>query len=137
MSHFLYKLSYLIHCKNFVDVFSPIIVIVASRNMIFYVLMKKSSKCEPQYFTFLMSKFFTVNIQWNLGPCRDLGAFLIEFLKNFISWQHEASAEKMCQIVIISQNSEQFEKLNICIVCYITNHQKSLISKFILYHLQS
>ena len=32
-------------------------------------------------------------------------AFLIEFLKNFILWQHEDSAEKMCQIVIITHNS--------------------------------
>ena len=53
------------------------------------------------------------------------GAFLIEFLKNFILRQHEASAEKKCQIVIISHNSAQFEKLNTCIVCYIINHQNS------------
>ena len=42
MSDFLYELSYLIHCKHFVDVFSLIIVIVTSRNMIFFVLMKKT-----------------------------------------------------------------------------------------------
>ena len=53
---------------------------------------------------------------------------MIEFLKNFILWLHEASAEKMCQIVIISHNSAQFEKLNICIVCYITNNPNSWIS---------
>ena len=47
------------------------------------------------------------------------GAFLIEFLKNFTTW---SLVEKMDQIVIISLNSAQFEKLNICIVCYITNH---------------
>ena len=41
MSDFLYELSYLIHCKHFVDVFSPIIVIVTSGN-IFFVLMKKT-----------------------------------------------------------------------------------------------
>ena len=29
--------------------------------------------------------------------------------ENFILWQHEAAAEKMCQIVIISHNSAQFE----------------------------
>ena len=61
----------------------------------------------------------------------------IEFLKNFILWQHKASAEKICQIVIISHNSVQFKALNICIVCYITNYQSSRISKLILYHLQS
>ena len=33
MSDFLYELLYLIHCKHFVDVFSPIIVIVTSRNI--------------------------------------------------------------------------------------------------------
>ena len=60
-----------------------------------------------------------------------------EFLKNLILWQHEALAEKMCQIVIISHNSARFEKLNICIVCYITYHQNSWISKFIFHHLQS
>ena len=43
MSDFLYKLSYLIHCKHFVDVFLPIIVIVTSRNTIFFVLMKKKT----------------------------------------------------------------------------------------------
>ena len=42
MSDFLYELSYLIHCKHFVDVFSPIIVIVTSRNTIFLVLMKEA-----------------------------------------------------------------------------------------------
>ena len=42
MSDFLYELLYLIHCKHFVDVFSPIIVIVTSRNIIFFVLMKKN-----------------------------------------------------------------------------------------------
>ena len=46
--------------------------------------------------------------------------------------QHGASAEKTCQIVIISHNSAQFEKLNISIVCYITSHQNSWILKFIL-----
>ena len=40
MSDFLGELSYLIHCKHFDDVFSPI-VIVTSRNIIFFVLMKK------------------------------------------------------------------------------------------------
>ena len=55
------------------------------------------------------------NISMKLGALE--GAFLIEFLKNFILWQHEVSAEKMCQIVIISHNPAQFEKLNICIVC--------------------
>ena len=42
MSDFLYELPYLIHCKHFVDVFSPIIVIVTSRNIIFFVLVKKT-----------------------------------------------------------------------------------------------
>ena len=44
MSDLLYELSYLIHCKHFVDVFSPIVVIVTSRNIIFFVLMKKKTK---------------------------------------------------------------------------------------------
>ena len=38
--------------------------------------------------------------------------FLIEFLKNSILQQREDSAEKMCQIVIISHNSS-YEKLKI------------------------
>ena len=42
MSDFLYELSYLIHCKHFIDVFSPIIVTVTSRNIIFFVLTKKT-----------------------------------------------------------------------------------------------
>ena len=41
MSDFLYELSCLIHCKHFVDVLSPIIVIVTSRNIVFFVSMKK------------------------------------------------------------------------------------------------
>ena len=67
MSDFLYELSYLIHCKHFIDVFPPIIVIVTSRNTIFFVLMKKNFKHEPQYFTFLMSKSFTMNHSMKLG----------------------------------------------------------------------
>ena len=43
MSDFLYELSYLIHCKHFVDVFSPIIVIVTSRNIIFFASMKEKT----------------------------------------------------------------------------------------------
>ena len=42
MSDFLYELSYLIHCKHFIDAFPLIIVIVTSRNVIFFVLMKKT-----------------------------------------------------------------------------------------------
>ena len=110
MSGFLYELSYLMHCKHFVDVFSPIIVIATSRNIIFFVLMKNQNfKCEPQYFTFLMSKSFSMNHLMKLGALQ--GAFLIEFLKNFILGQHKSLAEKMCQIVIISHNSAQFEEL--------------------------
>ena len=43
MDDFLYELSYLIQSKHFVDVFSLIIVIVISRNTIFFVLMKKKT----------------------------------------------------------------------------------------------
>ena len=69
------------------------------------------------------------NAKWRL--------YKIKFLKNSILWQHEDSVEKMCQIVIISHSSAQHDKLNICIVCYIINHQSSWISKFILYQLNS
>ena len=41
-SDFLYEFSYLMHSKHFIDVFSPIIVIVTSRNIIFFVLMEKT-----------------------------------------------------------------------------------------------
>ena len=70
-----------------------------------------------------MSKSFTVNHSMKLGALQK--AFLIEFLKNSILRQYEDSAEKICQIVIISHNSAQHEKLYICIVCYITSHQNS------------
>ena len=53
MSDVLYELSYLIHCKDFVDVFSPIIVTVTSRNTIFFVLMKKKTlnvSCNTSHF---------------------------------------------------------------------------------------
>ena len=53
MSDFLYELSYLIHCKNFLDVFSLIIVSVISRNTIFFVLMKKKTlnvSCNISYY---------------------------------------------------------------------------------------
>ena len=130
MSDFLYELSYLIHRKHFIDVFSPIIVTATSRNINFFVLMKiKNFK----YFTFLMSKSFTMNHSMKLRA--QWKAFPTEFLKNFILWQHETLAEKMCQI-LISHNSTQFGKWNICIVCCITNHQNSCIFKFILYQLQ-
>ena len=52
-----------------------------------------------------------------------------EFLKNVILWKHEASAETISQIDIISHSFEQIEQLN--------TSQNSWISKFILYHLQS
>ena len=42
MSDFLYELSYLMHCRHFVDISSPITVTFASRNIIFFVLMKKT-----------------------------------------------------------------------------------------------
>ena len=76
---------------------------------------------NEQYFTFLMSKSFTTNHSMKLGGLqREL---FIQFLKSIILWQHEVSAEKMCQTGIISHNSAQFEKLNICIVCCITNRE--------------
>ena len=42
MGDFLYELSYLIHCKNFIDVFLTISVIATLRNTIFFVLMKNN-----------------------------------------------------------------------------------------------
>ena len=51
MSDFLYELSYLIHCKHFVDVFSPIIVIVTLRNIIFFVLMRKNKTLNVSHNT--------------------------------------------------------------------------------------
>ena len=136
MSDFLYELSYLIHCKHFVDVFSLIIVIVTLTNITFFVLMKKIK-------LWMWAAIFHISCVQILHnePLNKIGAlqeaFLIEFLKNSILWQHEDSAEKMCQIVIISHNSAQNEKLNICIVYYITDHQNSWISKFTFHHLQS
>ena len=68
MSDFHYELSYLIVCKHFVDVFLPIIVSVTLRNIIFFVLMEKTKLiCEPQCFTFLMSKSFTMNYSMKLS----------------------------------------------------------------------
>ena len=43
MSDFFYELSCLINCKHFVDVFSLIIVIVTSTNIILFVLMKEKT----------------------------------------------------------------------------------------------
>ena len=120
---FLHELLYLIHCKHF-DVFSPIIVIVPSRNIIFFVLMKKKKnlRCDPRYFTFLMSKSNEPfnQVRSTVGSISDSVSEKFHFVT-----RHEASAEKMCKIVIISHNSAQHEKLNICIVCYITSHQNS------------
>ena len=133
MSDFLYELSHLVHCKHFVDTFSLIIVIVTSRNITFFVLMKRKAKLYMWAAIFhIMSKSFTMNFSMKLGALQE--AFLIEFLKNSILWQHEDSAERICQIVIISHNSARYQKLNICIVWYITNQQNSWISKFILPH---
>ena len=66
MSDVLYELSYLIHCKDFVDVFSPIIVTVTSRNTIFFVLMKKKTlnvSCNTSHF--LCPNPSQWKIQWN------------------------------------------------------------------------
>ena len=41
MSDFVCELSYLRHCKHFADLFLSIIVIVTSRSIILFVLMKK------------------------------------------------------------------------------------------------
>ena len=49
MSNFLYELSYLIHCKRFVDVFSPVIVIVTSRNILFFLMKKKSETLNVRH----------------------------------------------------------------------------------------
>ena len=43
MSNFLYELPDLTHCKHFVDIILPIIVIFTLRNIIFFVLMKKQN----------------------------------------------------------------------------------------------
>ena len=66
-----------------------------------------------------------LTIQWNWGHCRKhfwLSFWNISFSDNMRLQQN------VCQIVIISHNSAKYEKLNICIVCYITNHQNSWIS---------
>ena len=39
MTNFLHSLSYLICCKYFVDVFTPINAIATSQNIIFFILM--------------------------------------------------------------------------------------------------
>ena len=39
MTTFLHSLLYLIHCKHFVDIFSPISAFVTSRNAIFVILI--------------------------------------------------------------------------------------------------
>ena len=59
-------------------------------------------------------------IRDTVGSTFDRVSEKIHFVTN------DASAEKMCQIVIIGHSSAQFEKLNICIVCYITNYKNSL-----------
>ena len=136
VSDLFYELSYLIHCNHFVDVFPLIIVIVTSRNTIFFVLMKKKKnfKCEMQYFT-LYRNPSQWTIQWNYGHCRK--HFWLSFWKISFCDNMRIQQKKCVQLCFTSHSSAQNEKLNICIVCYITNHQNSWISKFILYHLQS
>ena len=78
---FLYELSCLIHCKHFVDVVSPIIVIVTSRNIIFFVSMKKNKTLNVSR---NISHFWCPNpsqwtIQWNLGHCMEY--FWLSFWK--------------------------------------------------------
>ena len=75
MSGFLYELSCLIHCKHFVDVFLLIIVIVTSRNIIFFVLMKKNKtlnmSCDiSRYVKILQNEAFN-EIRGTVGSISD------------------------------------------------------------------
>ena len=67
MHDFLYEL-YLIHRKHFIDASSPIIVSYFEKyHFPCFNEKKQNFKCEPQYFTFLMSKSFTINHSVKLG----------------------------------------------------------------------
>ena len=125
-SDFLYELSYLINCEHFVNAFPSIIVIVTSKTIIFFVLMKKTQNFQCVLHNKLFNEF-----GGTVG-----GHFWLASEKFYFvtTW---GFSRKNVLIEIISHNSAQFEKLNILIVCYITNHQNSWISKFILHHLLS
>ena len=74
MSDFLYELSYLIHCKNFLDVFSLIIVNVTSRNTIFFVLMKKKTldaSCNISYYIQILHNELFTEIGGTAGSISD------------------------------------------------------------------
>ena len=122
---------HLMDLKHFADVFLPIIV---------------TGYLKEDHFLCFNEKNKTLNLSHNIShflcpilhkepfnEIRGTVGNISEFMKNLILWQHEASAEKMCHIAqcTICHNSAQFEKLNICIVCYVTKHQNSWISKFI------
>ena len=136
MSDFLYEFSYLIHCKHFINVF-PSIVIATLKNMNFFSFIKKKKQLKMSAAIF---HFFYVQLLQNepfneiRGTVGSISDWVSEKFHFVTTWSFST---KMCQIVIISRNFAQFEKLNFCIVCYFTNHQNSRVSKFILYHLQS
>ena len=134
MSDFLYKLSYLIHCKHFVDIFSLIIVIVTSRNIILFVLIEKKQnfKCEPRshYVQILHNKSFN-EVR---DTVRSISDWVSEKFHFVTAWWFSTKNVANCDF---SHNSSQHEKLNIFIVFYSTSHQNSWISKFMLHHLQS
>ena len=75
VSDFLYELSYLIHCNHFVDVFPLIIVIVTSRNTIFFVLMKKNKtlnvRCNILYYIEILHNELFNEITGTVGSISD------------------------------------------------------------------
>ena len=99
------------------------------------IYKKNENKNKTLNFSHNFSHFLCPNplqwtTQWNQGhSLSGVESICDEFLKNFILWKHEASAETISQIEIINHSFEQIEQLN--------TSQNSWISKFILYHLQS
>ena len=135
VSDFLYELSYLIHCNHVVDVFPLIIVIVTSRNTISFVLMKKKKTLNVRrnilhYIEILHNELFN-EITGTEGSISDWVSEKFHFVT---TWRFSRKKVSNCDYY---PQFWKHEKLNICIVCYIINHQNSWIFKFMLHHLQS
>ena len=119
-------------CKHFADVFLPIIVIgyLKEDHFLCFNEKNKTSNVSHNISHFLCPILHKEPFNEIRGTVGNISDWVYEKFHFVTIW---GFAEKMCQIAkcTICHNSAQFEKLNICIVCYITNHLNSWISKFI------
>ena len=89
----------------------------------FFVLIKKQTRLWLWAAIFYIS-YAQILYNEPFNKIRSIGDSIFDWVSEILSeklWKHGASAKRTCQIMIINSNSAQFEKLDICLVCYITN----------------